>query len=179
MIPRPPRTTRTDTLCPYQTPFRSRRIRRSTGTREAAMTRLPLTPSRSVAGRLGLVLLAAALLACCADSIAGKGFDEAAQTAGTALGRQPVWIRSDEDRAKAQARVAALLQKPLDPDDAVEIALLNNRGLQARYAELGLSAADLAQASRLPNPGFSLRSEARRVGKECVSTCRSRWSPAH
>src|SRR3546814_14318698 len=24
-----------------------------------------------------------------------------------------------------------------------------------------------------------LRSEERRVGKECVSTCRSRWSPAH
>src|SRR3546814_4671342 len=28
---------------------------------------------------------------------------------------------------------------------------------------------------RLP----ALRSEARRVGKECVSTCRSRWSPYH
>src|SRR3546814_18581892 len=35
-------------------------------------------------------------------------------------------------------------------------------------------------------PGFiltevikSLRSDARRVGKECVSTCRSRWSPYH
>src|SRR3546814_14596424 len=26
--------------------------------------------------------------------------------------------------------------------------------------------------------GFS-RSEERRVGKECVSTCRSRWSPSH
>src|SRR3546814_19189595 len=26
---------------------------------------------------------------------------------------------------------------------------------------------------------FRLRSEARRVGKECVSTCRSRWSPYH
>src|SRR3546814_16961113 len=25
----------------------------------------------------------------------------------------------------------------------------------------------------------TLRSEARRVGKECVSTCRSRWSPYH
>src|SRR3546814_11604592 len=24
-----------------------------------------------------------------------------------------------------------------------------------------------------------VRSEARRVGKECVSTCRSRWSPSH
>ena len=24
-----------------------------------------------------------------------------------------------------------------------------------------------------------IRSEERRVGKECVSTCRSRWSPYH
>src|SRR3546814_7831259 len=29
--------------------------------------------------------------------------------------------------------------------------------------------------SLVPNP----RSEERRVGKECVSTCRSRWSPYH
>src|SRR3546814_11549882 len=27
--------------------------------------------------------------------------------------------------------------------------------------------------------GISHRSEERRVGKECVSTCRSRWSPYH
>ena len=26
---------------------------------------------------------------------------------------------------------------------------------------------------------FAIRSEERRVGKECVSTCRSRWSPYH
>src|SRR3546814_8718875 len=26
---------------------------------------------------------------------------------------------------------------------------------------------------------FCFRSEERRVGKECVSTCRSRWSPYH
>src|SRR3546814_4738718 len=26
---------------------------------------------------------------------------------------------------------------------------------------------------------YSIRSEERRVGKECVSTCRSRWSPYH
>src|SRR3546814_4643760 len=31
-----------------------------------------------------------------------------------------------------------------------------------------------------PPVGFALfRSEERRVGKECVSTCRSRWSPYH
>src|SRR3546814_16440057 len=28
-------------------------------------------------------------------------------------------------------------------------------------------------------PFIGLRSEERRVGKECVSTCRSRWSPYH
>src|SRR3546814_5291881 len=39
--------------------------------------------------------------------------------------------------------------------------------------------------SAIPNscPAFTcalpLRSEERRVGKECVSTCRSRWSPYH
>src|SRR3546814_13452077 len=27
--------------------------------------------------------------------------------------------------------------------------------------------------------GTQIRSEERRVGKECVSTCRSRWSPYH
>src|SRR3546814_15841172 len=26
---------------------------------------------------------------------------------------------------------------------------------------------------------YLMRSEERRVGKECVSTCRSRWSPSH
>src|SRR3546814_4316273 len=30
-----------------------------------------------------------------------------------------------------------------------------------------------------PDPPRDHRSEERRVGKECVSTCRSRWSPYH
>src|SRR3546814_19376023 len=30
-----------------------------------------------------------------------------------------------------------------------------------------------------PGAGVGSRSEERRVGKECVSTCRSRWSPYH
>src|SRR3546814_5668305 len=31
----------------------------------------------------------------------------------------------------------------------------------------------------VPSGGPCARSEERRVGKECVSTCRSRWSPYH
>src|SRR3546814_1128711 len=36
---------------------------------------------------------------------------------------------------------------------------------------------DLARYRRRPQA--EVRSEERRVGKECVSTCRSRWSPYH
>src|SRR3546814_15478909 len=31
----------------------------------------------------------------------------------------------------------------------------------------------------IADPSRAIRSEERRVGKECVSTCRSRWSPYH
>src|SRR3546814_16226675 len=40
--------------------------------------------------------------------------------------------------------------------------------------------ADAAQLkSGLLKQALARRAEARRVGKECVSTCRSRWSPCH
>src|SRR3546814_16862760 len=39
-------------------------------------------------------------------------------------------------------------------------------------------AARLGGNGNLPDEQF-VRSEERRVGKECVSTCRSRWSPYH
>src|SRR3546814_6892748 len=42
-------------------------------------------------------------------------------------------------------------------------------------AEIGHEATDRPER-RLRHPP---RSEERRVGKECVSTCRSRWSPSH
>src|SRR3546814_13480375 len=35
-----------------------------------------------------------------------------------------------------------------------------------------------SKAFAMPN-AYLARSEERRVGKECVSTCRSRWSPYH
>src|SRR3546814_10636137 len=36
-----------------------------------------------------------------------------------------------------------------------------------------------AYSRTLSKPRHKRRSEERRVGKECVSTCRSRWSPYH
>src|SRR3546814_15794586 len=53
----------------------------------------------------------------------------------------------------------------------------------ASLAKAGIEVEDLsmtALARRFPLlnvEGLDRRSEERRVGKECVSTCRSRWSP--
>ncbi len=54
-----------------------------------------------------------------------------------------------------QELVSGLQKAPLEPRDAVRIALLSNPSLQARYAELGFGAADLYAASRIRNPAFS------------------------
>jgi len=64
--------------------------------------------------------------------------------------------RSDDDRRAIEARVAGMLAQPLSADAAVQVALLNNRGLQATLAELGVADADLLEASRPPNPGLTI-----------------------
>ena len=60
-------------------------------------------------------------------------------------------IDLDEEAAK---RLRALLQQQLTADGAVQIALLNNRSLQAMYSDLGVAQADLVQAGLLRNPVF-------------------------
>ena len=75
--------------------------------------------------------------------------------AARGLTQQAPWIRSDAEADRAADAVRKLLAQPLSADTAVQVALLNNRGLQAQYAELGIAEADLVQAGRLRNPGFS------------------------
>src|SRR3546814_10374530 len=53
-------------------------------------------------------------------------------------------------------------------------AFLNGGG-RLTIANMEGQALDLA----VTGSGTIIRSEERRVGKECVSTCRSRWSPYH
>jgi cobalt-zinc-cadmium efflux system outer membrane protein len=47
------------------------------------------------------------------------------------------------------------LRRPLNADAAAQIALLNNRHLQARLQEIGISQADYLEASLPSNPSFS------------------------
>src|SRR3546814_3989144 len=61
----------------------------------------------------------------------------------------------------------------------------NNKGINRRGG--GISAPsltdkdkeDIKLSAELDMDYVAVRSEERRVGKECVSTCRSRWSPYH
>ena len=105
--------------------------------------------------RLAFAALALIALSGCATLSSDGGFGTVEQTAKERLGKDVKWARSDADRDAIDKQVAQLLEQPLSADDAVQIALLNNRGLQASFAELGISEADRVQAGRLPNPGFS------------------------
>lgn len=72
------------------------------------------------------------------------------------LGKGVARTRSEEDAAAVRKRVHALLGSPLDADAAVQIALLNNAGLQAAFAELGAMEAQSVEASLPPSPTISL-----------------------
>src|SRR3546814_14430033 len=116
MIRRPPRSTRTDTLFPYTTLFRS--SRRAHAWRPLALAIAMLLPAAAFA-------------------------QEAPE---------PVAAGQDEDAVKQAATL-----------DAVEVTA------QRRVENV----------QDVPVSISTVRSEERRVGKECVSTCRSRWSPYH
>lgn len=100
-------------------------------------------------------VLFSAVFAGCASFSTDGGFASVEQTAQSRLGKELRWARSPADQEAIDKRVAELLAKPLTVDDAVQVALLNNRGLQASFQELGINEAELVQAGRLPNPGFS------------------------
>jgi outer membrane protein TolC len=65
-------------------------------------------------------------------------------------------IRSVDEAQQTSDRVKHLLRRTLNVDTAVQVALLNNRGLQAAYNELALAEADRVQESLPPNPTFSI-----------------------
>lgn len=103
-----------------------------------------------------LAATAALLLSGCAKFSVDGGMNFVKSEAGGELHKDVVKIRTEADAAAIKARVKALLVKPLTADTAVQIALLNNRGLQAAYSELGVSEAQMVEASLPPSPTFSL-----------------------
>lgn len=108
-------------------------------------------------GRL-ILWLGLALLSGCASLDPQARFAPVQAQAQQGLQQELQWARTPEQREALDARVAELLQQQatLTADRAVQIALLNHRGLQAQMHQLGIADAALVQASRLPNPGISI-----------------------
>lgn len=107
-------------------------------------------------GRAGVALLISVLLSGCASFSGDRGMDAVSGITASALKADVVALNSDEDFASADRTVAALLKRPLNADAAVQIALLNNRDLQADYNELGIAEAARVRASLPPSPKFDL-----------------------
>ncbi len=109
------------------------------------------------AARLTPVALAlsALVLSGCATFSKDGGFDAVSAITTERTGHPVQRERSADDALATQARVSQLLAAPLTPDSAVQIALANNKGLQAAFAELGIAEANRVQAGRMSNPGYS------------------------
>lgn len=106
--------------------------------------------------RLALLAGAALLLGGCAGFSPDGGVGAVQVISYSELNKDVVKIGDDAAADTAKARVDQLLRKPLTADAAVQIALLNNRGLQAAFNELGIAEAQMVAASLPPNPTLGI-----------------------
>ena len=105
--------------------------------------------ARASIGWLCLLLVG---LTGCASVDLRAGFPEVGAVVEERAATKIVWNRGNELDLEAAEKLRALLRKKFTADDAVQIAMLNNRDLQAIYSDLGLAQADLVQAGLFRNP---------------------------
>ena len=86
----------------------------------------------------------------CASTNPKAAFNDVDKTVNARTGQSVQW-RNDSSTNEISKVIEPLLQTNLTAPAAVTIALLNNRSLQAEFQEIGISQADVAQASRLQN----------------------------
>ena len=83
------------------------------------------------------------------------GFDDVQSTVDERTGMRIHWNQGTSADAAVADEVRAMLARgELSADEAVQIALLNNRRLQATYEDLMVAQADLVAAGLLSNPIF-------------------------
>jgi len=102
--------------------------------------------------RIGWLCLLLGGLSGCASVNLNAGFSEVGAVVEEPTATKIVWSRGTELDREAAEKLRALLEKKFTADDAVQIAMLNNRDVQAIYSDLGLAQADLIQAGLFRNP---------------------------
>lgn len=95
------------------------------------------------------------LLGGCTTVSLNAGFAEIGALVEERNATKIFWNGGTELDKEAAEKVRSLLKTKLIVDGAVQVALLNNRDLQAIYSELGVAQSDLVQAGLLQNPIFN------------------------
>ena len=101
---------------------------------------------------------AALLLGGCVTVPKDAGFSDVSAASKDRTGHAVSWTRGAGEDAAADALTRTLLVDPLTVDRAVQVALLNNRTLQANFENLGIARGQLINASLFANPviGFDV-----------------------
>lgn len=94
------------------------------------------------------------------------GMTPVANYADAVLQKNVAVIKSEEDSIAAKDTIDRLRRRALTVDAAIQIALLNNRKLQAAYNELAIAEAESVAQSLPPNPTFSISRIASRGAYE-------------
>ena len=128
------------------------------------MTVIEHTPARGI--RIFVAMLLGSVLGGCATVQPEASFPQVQSAVANNLGQKIEWNRDGKRDQWAQQATRTLLREKLSAEAALQIALLNNRRLQARFEELGIAQADLVEAGLLENPVLSAGALFKDAGTE-------------
>ncbi|PYI96354.1 MAG: TolC family protein, partial [Verrucomicrobia bacterium] len=89
------------------------------------------------------------------SGLQGQSTEDLQSTIRQRTGKQVEWQKDVEAGDQIREAIRVLLRRTLTADSAVQVALLNNRELQATFEEIGIAQADLIEAGLLKNPIFA------------------------
>jgi outer membrane protein TolC len=115
---------------------------------------------------LSLLLTSGIALSGCASFSPDSGMTVVSDVASQTIGKEVAFVRSADDAERTGSAVRRLLGRTLSVDAAVQVALLNNKGLQAAYNVLALAETELVEQSLPPNPTFAVSRIAGNGGSE-------------
>ena len=100
------------------------------------------------------ILIIPLLVTGCATVNPQKDFDAVSLSSQMKTGYTVTWQQTPEDEAQTQRAVEELRMDGVTQEEAVRIALMNNRDLQAKFEFLGIARADVVQAGLFSNPSI-------------------------
>ncbi|MGZ5208583.1 MAG: TolC family protein [Sulfuricurvum sp.] len=107
---------------------------------------------------LSLCVIALVIFSGCSTISQQDLFSDVNQTTSLRGAGNLQWIKTPQEAALVNKSVNNFLSQPLSQENAVRIALINNRSLQQTYEQIGISQSELVQAGLMSNPllGYSL-----------------------